>query len=68
MTPHQAQRIRFGVLAARHALERWRLTPDQVDYLEGCEAAGWRVKDSQRAYDWETTAVHIRKIWGSRNA
>ena len=59
MTPRQAQRIRFGVLAARHVMERGRLTPWQVDYLEGCEASGWTIGDAQRAYDRETwAAVH----------
>jgi len=50
MTPRQAQRIRFGILAARHALERDRLTNDQIDYLEGCEQVGWRKEDAWNAY------------------
>jgi len=53
---YQAQRIRFGILAARHTLERDRMTPDQVDYLEGCEVAGWRIWDAgvRKAFDQET--------------
>lgn len=59
MTPRQAQRLRFGVLAARHVMERDRLTPWQVDYLEGGLDVGWIPEDSQRAYDRETwAAVH----------
>lgn len=38
-----AQRLRFGILAARHMLERDRLTGWQVDDLEGMEAVGWRI-------------------------
>ena len=56
-----AQRLRFGILAARHVMERDRLTPWQVDYLEGCEASGWIPGDfgTQRAYDREAwAAVH----------
>ena len=49
----KAQAIRFGILAARHALERGRLTDWQVDYLEGCETVGWIVGD------WGTS-----KAWG----
>lgn len=61
MTPYAAQRIRFGILAARRALERWRLTDDQVDYLEGCEASGWRVKDSRLAFDREAQTWILRQ-------
>lgn len=43
MNAYQAQRIRFGILAARHVLDRDRMTWWQVDYLEGCENVGWRV-------------------------
>lgn len=54
-----AQRLRFGILAARHVMERDRLTPWQIDYLEGCEASGWTIGDAQRAYDSEAwAAVH----------
>ena len=53
MTPYQAQRIRFGILAARHMLERDRLTDSQVDDLEGMELSGWRVHDSHKAFDRE---------------
>ena len=53
MSRVQAQRLRFGILAARHALERDRLTNDQADYLEGCGAVGWRKEDSWAAYKRE---------------
>lgn len=49
----RAQRIRFGILAARHHHQPGRLTPWQVEYLEGCAAVGWRVRDSVRAYKRE---------------
>lgn len=62
MRTTKAQRIRFGVLAARHQLERARLTDWQVDYLEGCEAAGWRVRDSKEAYKWEWSAAIDRVL------
>lgn len=60
MTPYQAQRIRFGILAARHELERHRMTPDQIDYLEGCELAGWKVADSWKAWNRECAAMRKR--------
>jgi len=50
MTTYRAQRLRFGILAARHALERHRLTEDQTDFLEGCETVGWAIKYSRKAY------------------
>lgn len=50
MTPTQAQRLRFGILAARSTWEAERLTTDQEDYLEGCELSGWRPSDSVKAY------------------
>jgi hypothetical protein len=50
MTTYRAQRLRFGILAARHALERHRLTEDQTDFIEGCEAVGWAIKYSRKAY------------------
>lgn len=55
MNAYQAQRIRFGILAARHTLARHRMTPDQLDYLEGCEAVGWRRGDAgtRKAFDRE---------------
>lgn len=62
MTPYQAQRIRFGILAARHALERDRLTPDQIDYLEGCRAVGWGAKYSSKAYGRERDNAVYRLI------
>ena len=61
MTPYQAQRIRFGILAARHMLERWRLTGSQVDDLEGMELSGWRVHDSHKAFDRECLRVAHRE-------
>lgn len=64
MTPYKAQRIRFGILAARHMLERWRLTPDQVDYLEGCEAVGWGMRDSRKAYEQERFNARRRAFVG----
>lgn len=57
MNAYQAQRIRFGILAARHLIARHRMTPDQVDYLEGCELAGWRAWDSLKAFDREATRL-----------
>jgi hypothetical protein len=55
MNAYQAQRIRFGILAARHLLARDQITPDQVDYLEGCETTGWRIWDAgvRKAFDRE---------------
>lgn len=61
MRASTAQRLRFGILAARHAMERDRLTPSQIDYLEGCLDVGWIPEDSQRAYDHETWAVLHRE-------
>lgn len=60
MNAYQAQRIWFGILAARHTLARGTMTPDQVDYLEGCEAVGWRVGNAgtRKAYDRE-----LAKLW-----
>lgn len=60
MTRAQAQRLRFGVLAARHALERSRLTDDQVDYLENCRDLGWRKEDAWNAYRREAIGVARR--------
>lgn len=62
MTRAQAQRLRFGILAARHALERDRLTDWQVDYLEGCEASGWAIKYSRKAYAREQSNAYYRRI------
>lgn len=67
MNAYQAQRIRFGILAARHLLTRDRLTPDQIDYLEGCEQAGWRAWDSIKAFDREAARLaQARKQTTSR--
>lgn len=63
MTRAQAQRLRFGILAARHGLERWRLTPDQVDYLENCERVyGWRKEDAWAAYKREACKAAGRTL------
>jgi hypothetical protein len=69
----KAQRIRFGVLAARHQLERGRLTDWQVDYLEGMELAGWIIGDwgTLRAYEQEYSEARSRvalKEFGPRAA
>ena len=61
MTPYAAQRLRFGILAARHALERHRLTEDQTDFLEGCEAVGWAIKYSKAAYEAEWKNINRRR-------
>jgi hypothetical protein len=53
VTPRQARRIRFGILAARDTIERWRLTDDQTDYLEGHYGVGWRKEDAWAAYKRE---------------
>lgn len=65
MNAYQAQRIRFGILAARHTLAREAMTPDQVDYLEGCEAHGWVIGDAGtvKAYERECLRLEIPAIW-----
>lgn len=60
MTTYAAQRLRFGILAARHALERWRLTETQTDFLEGCETVGWAIKYSARSFDREYVKAWLR--------
>ena len=60
MTPTQSRRIRFGILAARHMLERGRLTDWQRDDVEGMEDAGWRRRDSEDAFDHEFKAAMQR--------
>lgn len=62
MTPYAAQRIRFGILAARHMLERERLTTWQVDDLEGCKASGWKNRDSLKAFDRENRNIYYRGL------
>lgn len=62
MTTYRAQRLRFGILAARHALERHRLTEDQTDFIEGCEAVGWAIKYSRKAHDREWLAALTRRF------
>lgn len=61
MTPYQAQRIRFGILAARHMLERWRLRTWQVDDMEGCVASGWKWQDAIDPFDasFSTSSEHM---------
>jgi hypothetical protein len=61
---YQAQRIRFGILAARHMYARDRLTPEQVEYLEGCEIAGWRAGNAgtRDAYDREFESCQERLL------
>lgn len=63
MNQNQAQRIRFGILAARHRVERGRLTPWQVDYLEGCRAVGSGAGNdgSVKAFRKEADAALTRK-------
>ena len=62
MTPYQAQRIRFGILAARHMLERFRFSPQQSEDLDGLDLAGWIVGDcgTQKAFDNEYAAAADR--------
>ena len=62
MTPYQAQRIRFGILAARHMLERGRLTESQVEDLEECVLSGWRYRDAQKSFDQEYRAAQTRRF------
>lgn len=61
MTPYQSQRIRFGILAARHMLERGRLTVGQVDDLEGCKSSGWKYQDALNSFDasFATSSEHM---------
>ena len=63
MNAYQSQRIRFGILAARHMLERDRLTDWQRDDLEGMRVSGWRVaKDGTvKAFRKESDAALMRK-------
>ena len=70
MTPYQAQRIRFGILAARHMLERGRLTESQVEDLEGMELSGWRAGDAgtRKAFRRETDAQWLREVRERFNA
>ena len=60
MTPYQAQRIRFGILAARHMLERERLTESQVEDLEECVLSGWKYRDAQKSFDREHFNIRQR--------
>jgi len=55
MKTRHAQAIRFGILAARHIMARDRMTPHQIDYLEGCHASGWIIGDfgTGKAFDQE---------------
>lgn len=67
MNAYQAQRIRFGILAARHFHARHTMTPDQIEYLEECAGHGWRVRDSIRAYDREARRLQHHEGKGARN-
>jgi putative IMPACT (imprinted ancient) family translation regulator len=60
---YQAQRIRFGILAARHIYDREAMTPGQVDYLEGCEANGWMIGDggTVKAFEREASEILSRR-------
>ena len=62
---YQAQRIRFGLLAARDTLARDRMTPEQIDYLEACELHGWIVGDAGtlRAYNRENLRIQAADFW-----
>ena len=63
MNAYQAQRIRFGILAARHLYDREAMTPAQVDYLEGCEAHGWMIGDAGtlKAFERECEQILDRR-------
>lgn len=65
-TAYQAQRIRFGILAARHTLARGTMTPDQVDYLEGCEAVGWIIGDAGTVKAYDREVINIQRRGGRR--
>lgn len=66
MSPYTALKIRFGILAARHSLERHRLTEWQIDYIEGCADVGWLVGDcgTIKAHDREYAAAWMRRGHG----
>lgn len=66
MRTNKAQRLRFGILAARHSLERDRLTDDQVEDLEGCGAVGWRKEDAWAAYRREACKAAGRVLLDDR--
>jgi hypothetical protein len=57
LNAYRAQRIRLGILAARHDQERWRMTADQIEDLESMELAGWKLGDAGtlKAYNRELT-------------
>ena len=68
MNAYQAQRIRFGILAARHVFARDRMTPGQVEDLEGMETVGWIVGDAgtRKAFDRECLRLQTaarRRAW-----
>lgn len=64
MTPYQAQRIRFGILAARHMLERFRMPWRQTVDLEAMELVGWVVGDAGTskafANEYDAAADRVR--------
>lgn len=61
MTPYVAQRLRFGILAARHYYAREHMTDAHMADLEGMEHTGWRIQDSLRAYDRECERIRRRR-------
>ena len=62
---YQAQRIRFGLLAARDELARDAMTWEQADYLEACELHGWMIGDAGtlKAYDREIRRIGLADFW-----
>lgn len=62
MNTYAAQRIRFGILAARHMLERGRLTVGQVEDLEGMRESGWKYQDALNSFDAEFESASERAL------
>ena len=62
MKARHARRIRFGILAARHRIERARLTWWQEDYLLARLDNGWMLGDTGtlKAHDREYAAAQRR--------
>lgn len=60
MNENKARKHRFGILAARHCFERWRITAGQADYIEGHEGSGWNWRDSKKAFNRERNAALLR--------
>ena len=61
MNAYQAQRIRVGILAARHSLASRRMTSDQIDYVERCLDHGWIVGDSGTWKAWNRECAAMRQ-------